>query len=157
MDDVSSEPSDIAMSMLKFLWKHCCPKRERLRWTMMHIRVAFSTISNILICALFVHAFIPELDTAVFYAPMAVVECLCLAIETLLLRGVMAGTVQQRPFIIAYKSMDFIFSAVNGGFMLYEREKLVFTHWEQVLAVIITVGDLLDPVEIVLAYSWRLQ
>ena len=123
----------------------------------MQIRLMFSTVLNIVICALFVNAFIPELDTAVFYAPMAVVECLCLAIETILLRGVFARTVQQRPFIIAYKSMDFIFSAVNGGFMLYERQKLNFTRWEQVVAVIITVGDLLDPVEVVLAYSWRLR
>lgn len=154
MDYDDYEPSDIILSIIKFLSKHCWPKKYHLKWAMMQTRVIFSTVLNLVICSMFVRAFIPELNTAVFYAPLAVIEVICLAVECLLLRGVQANTVRFRSFIIVYKSLDFLFSAIGGGFMIYQRHRIDFEIWEQTSAVVITILDLIDPIEIVIAYFW---
>ena len=154
-NETYSEPSDIALSVIGMVSKYCCVNKRGLKYAAKMVRVSLSTALNIVICSLFVRAFMPELQTAVFYAPMALVELILLIVEGLLLRGVMVGTVKQRTFLIVYKSCDFIFSGVNGGFMIYEREKMNFTQWEQTTAVVITAIDLLDPIEIVLACFWK--
>lgn len=154
-NETYSEPSDIALSIIGMVSKYCCANKRGLKYAAKMVRVSISTALNIVICALFARAFMPELQTVVFYAPMALVETFFLVVEGLLLRGVMVGTVKQRTFLIVYKSCDVIFSGINGGFMIYEREKMNFNQWEQTIAVAITAIDLLDPIEIVLAYFWK--
>ena len=151
MGDLCSEPSDITMKTMDFLSKCCCDDDEIFRWAAKLLRVMLSTALNIAICMTFVITYIPALNTYAFLLPMCIVELVCLFVVGMLLRGVMVGSVKHKTFIIVYKCLDFLFSSINAGFLIYEREKLDFNNWEHIAAVVVTSLDILDPFEVVIA------
>ena len=153
-DEICSEPSDIAMTIIDLVSKCCGEDNYVMKWAAKLLRVMLSTALNIAICTNFVIRYIPVLNTVAFILPMFLVELICLFVVGMLLRGVMVGSVKQRTFIIVYKSLDFIFSGVNAGFMIYEREKINFSNWEEVAAVALTGLDILNPIEAVIACCW---
>ena len=151
MGDLCSEPSDITMKTMDFLSKCCCDDKGRIRWVAKLLRVTLSTALNIAICTTFVILYIPALNTVAFLLPMFIVELVCLFVVGMLLRGVMMDSVKHKTFIIIYKCLDFLFSSINAGFLIYEREKLDFNNWGHIAAVVVTSLDILNPFEVVIA------
>lgn len=97
----------------------------------------------------------PQLDRVEFILPVFAVELICMFIVGMLIFFWMRDQITHKTFLIVYKSFDFIFSAVNAGFMIYARDEIKLETWEDYAVVILTALDILDPVEIVIACCWK--